>query len=114
MVLSEEKRGPVAVLCIEGRIDPVTSPELEGALLEMMDRGERCIVLDMSAAEYVSSAGLRALLIGAKRMREVGGSISLAGLRPAIKDVLAVTGFLNLFRTFRSAADAVDELGGAI
>ena len=110
MLLTEEKHNQVAVLCIDGRIDPGTSPEFEAALLGMIQRGERSVVLDFAKVGYISSAGLRVLLIGAKKMKDCQGSICLASLQTSIKDVLAVTGFMNLFRLFKSKESAVLEL----
>ena len=110
MLLTEEKHDQVAVLCIDGRIDSLTSPELETVLMAMIELGERNVVLDFAKVGYVSSAGLRVLLIGAKRMQACQGSISLASLQTSVKDVLAVTGFLNLFRLFKSKESAVVEL----
>jgi anti-anti-sigma factor len=110
MLLTEERHDRVAVLCMDGRIDTVTSPAFEAALVSMIQRGDRCIVLDMAGVDYISSAGLRVLLIGARKMKDCHGFICLAALQTAIKDVLAVTGFLNLFRIFRSRENAVVEL----
>jgi anti-anti-sigma factor len=110
MRMTEQRHDRVTVLCMDGRIDAVTSPAFEAALLDMIRRGDRCIVLDMAGVDYISSAGLRVLLIGARKMKDCLGSICLAALRTSIKDILAVTGFLNLFRIFRSRENAVDEL----
>jgi anti-anti-sigma factor len=110
MLLTEEGHERVAVLCIDGRIDSVTSPAFEEAIVGMITRGDRCIVMDMTRVDYISSAGLRVLLIAARKMKECQGSICLAALRTGIKDVLAVTGFLNLFRIFSSRESAIAEL----
>ena len=114
MLLTEEKHDQVAVLCIDGRIDSLTSSELETALLAMIQRGERNIVLDFARVGYICSTGLRVLLIGAKKMRECQGSLSLAALQTGVKDVLAVTGFLNLFRVFKSKESAMLELAASL
>jgi stage II sporulation protein AA (anti-sigma F factor antagonist) len=111
MLLTEEKHNQVVVLCIDGSIDRGTSPEFEATLLGMIQRGERSIVLDFAKVGYMSSAGLRVLLIGAKRMKECQGSICLAAPQTSIKDVLAATGFMNLLRLFKSKESAVLELG---
>jgi anti-sigma B factor antagonist len=110
MNLTEEKSGKVAVLRVEGRIDALTSPQLEATLLGIIQRGERSIVIDLAEVDYISSAGLRVLLIGAKQMRVSEGSICLASLQIGVKDVLASTGFMNLFRIFKSGQSALEEL----
>ncbi len=110
MQIAEEKHGPVAVLAVEGRIDTTHAGELETALLALIDRGETTIVLDFAEVNYISSAGLRVLLVGAKKMKAAQGSICLASLQKTVKDVLAVTGFMNLFRLFKSKESAVQEL----
>ena len=110
MNLTEEKHGKVAVLIVDGRIDALTSPQLETVLLGMIARGERSIVIDLEKVDYISSAGLRVLLIGAKQMRVVVGAICLASLQVGVKDVLSSTGFMNLFRIFKSGQSALEEL----
>ncbi len=110
MVVTEEKQGAVAVLTVEGRIDTTTAPQLEAALVAVIERGERTLLLDLGGADYISSAGLRALLVGARAMEACRGSIALVALQAAVKEVLAVTGFLNLFRHFKSREIAVREL----
>lgn len=110
MELKDEKDGAITVLTVEGRIDATASPQLEAALRGIVDRGERTLLLDLEGTSYISSAGLWALLIGARAMASCTGTIALASLQPNVKEVLAVTGFLNLFRHFKSREVALREL----
>ena len=72
MKINKECSDGVLTLQIEGRLDTVTAPELEGELAGSLD-GVNELVLDFSKLEYISSAGLRVLLSAQKTMRTRGG-----------------------------------------
>ena len=98
MDIHEEKQEGVLVLVPEGRVDSTTSDDLEKRLVGHMDRGERRLVIDMGGIEYISSAGLRVLLLLAKRLRAAGGDLVLCALGPAVRQVFELAGFLPIFR----------------
>jgi len=79
MKLSDDLRGDVLIVRPEGRIDTNTSDELEGWLLSRLDGGLKRLVVDMSAVDYISSAGLRVLLMTLKKLRGNGGQLVLGG-----------------------------------
>ena len=113
MNITETKQGNVTVIKPQGRLDSISAPEFESRMGALIDGGNRLIAVDCTELPYVSSAGLRVLLIGAKKASACQGSISLASVETSVKNVLAVTGFLNLFRLFKSAPGAVAELASA-
>jgi len=75
-----------------GRIDTITSPELEAAVLL---EGVEELVFDLSQVDYISSAGLRVLLASQKKM--AGKKMTITGARPAVKEVFDITGFSDIF-----------------
>lgn len=75
-----------------GRVDTITSPELEAAI--QLD-GIEVLTFDLSQVDYVSSAGLRVLLSAQKRM--AGKKMLISGTRPAVMEVFDITGFSNIF-----------------
>lgn len=79
---------------LHGRIDTVSAPEAEKTLLSALD-GVTDLVLDFEDVQYISSAGLRVLLLAYKRMAPVG-TMKLIHVGEVVKEILEVTGFLEL------------------
>ena len=92
----------VVTLQIIGRIDSLTSQTVQQYLENLTESGERKIVIDFTQINYISSAGLRILLLFQKQLKKVDGEIILCNLSPAIADVLRMSGFINLFRILTS------------
>ena len=82
-------------LIIEGRVDVNTSPQLQSRILAIFQKANN-LVLDFTAVEYVSSAALRALLLGQKTAVSKGGSMKLVNVAPAVMKVLEMAGFSKI------------------
>ena len=92
MTITTLRDGPHITLGIEGRVDTNTSAQLQGEILRAF-QGARQLTLDFSQVSYISSAGLRALLIGQKTARTKGASMELLHVQPAVMKVLQLSGF---------------------
>ena len=79
---------------LEGRLDTITSPELEKELVDSLDNVKE-LVLDFEALDYLSSAGLRVLLSTQKRMSRQG-SMKLVHVNDTIMEIFEVTGFTDI------------------
>ena len=90
MHIQQIDRDGVTIVAPAGRIDTTTS----GAL----DAGARSLLLDLGDVDYISSAGLRVLLVLARRMRDLQGRLVLCGLTGPVRQVFQLAGFLPLFR----------------
>ena len=97
MDIQKEKRSGVTVVAPRGRIDSVTSSALEQALVQSLDAGERRLVVDLTGVDFISSAGLRVLLVLAKRLGGGKGSVVLCSLSDPVRQVFELAGFLSLF-----------------
>ena len=95
MNISETRSGDVIQIKIDGRVDTTTSPQLQNAILQAFQKGSK-LVLDFSGVEYVSSAGLRALLIGQKTANSKGGSMTLVNVADAVLQVFKMSGFSGI------------------
>ena len=95
MKISETRSGDVIQIKIDGRVDTTTSPQLQNAILQAFQKGSK-LVLDFSDVEYVSSAGLRALLIGQKTANSKGGSMTLVNVADAVLQVFKMSGFSGI------------------
>lgn len=83
-----------AVFTLEGRLDTVTTPELEGELKESLP-GITDLTLDFEKLEYISSAGLRVLL-SAQKIMNTQGEMKVANVNEVIMEILEVTGFIDI------------------
>ena len=106
MELTESKRSGAVVLGVNGRIDATNAALLEQKILALIDAGEKRLVIDCAQLQYISSAGLRVLLIAAKRLSD-GGKLALATLNNQIREVFDIAGFSSIFQICRTQDDAV-------
>ena len=95
MQIATEKENSKLTLTVSGRIDTITAPELEKFALEHME-GITEMVLDLADVEYVSSAGLRALLQINKDMSKQG-KLKLLNINPNVKEIFDMIGFSRIF-----------------
>ena len=91
MTINHSVDGNVLTISLEGRLDTATAPELENALKECMKEGME-VVFDMEKTDYVSSAGLRVILMARKQ----GASAKVIHANEIVKSVFEVTGFDNI------------------
>jgi len=105
MQIAEAKKNAVVVLSVDGRVDASNAATLEQKILAVIAAGESRLVIDCSRLEYMSSAGLRVLLIAAKRLTT--GKLALASLNPQTRDVFDIAGFSSILQIHRTQDDAV-------
>lgn len=99
MEIAQEKRGAVSVLGPVGRLDTDSAADLELAIQDMLAAGAQHFVVDLERINYVSSAGLRVLLMLAKST-DGKGSLRIAGLNAQVQQVFDIAGFTRLFRIY--------------
>ncbi len=80
----------------KGRIDSANGPAFEKDVLEQIDAGNRRLLLDFGELQYISSAGLRIVLLAAKKMKTAGGKLALCSLNPQIAEVFEISGFARI------------------
>ena len=90
-----KKDGTEYIFLLEGRLDTITSPALEGKINEATTDATK-LILDLAKLDYISSAGLRVLL-GAAQDMDGKGDMAVRNLNESVKEVFDVTGFSNLF-----------------
>jgi stage II sporulation protein AA (anti-sigma F factor antagonist) len=108
-VTTQETQGCTVVM-VDGRLDAETAPQLESACMIWIEDGKRRFVLDLGAVSYISSAGLRAILAIAKRLKQVGSSLAVCRLIPIVREVFAISGFDRLFPVADSVEAAITQL----
>jgi serine/threonine-protein kinase RsbW len=98
----------VRIFGLNGRLDAVRTDAALAQVHEAIAAGARKVLLDMSEVTFLSSSGLRALLLIRKNLLADDGELRLCELRPDVQEVLALTGFTQVFTIHRSRAEALD------
>lgn len=97
MDVREEKVGDVSILVPVARVDSSTAKAFEARVLAVVNSGAPKVVIDFSQLDYISSAGLRVVLVGAK-MTRAPRKFALCGMKPHIREVFDVSGFAKILQ----------------
>ena len=109
MKIETKKNGHVMIVSVSGRLDTHTAGWFDEALASL-DEAEKHLVIDFSGLEYISSAGLRSVLMAAKKVKENQGSLALASLTPMVKDVFDMSGFSAIIRIYPDSPSACADM----
>ena len=109
MRLNQRRYADTLVLSPAGRLDHDGCDAFRAELQPFLDgaRDGRCIVLDLSALEYVSSAGLRCFLLAAKQAAAQGGKVIIAAMRPLVAEIFQISRFNMLFEIHPTVREAL-------
>jgi anti-anti-sigma factor len=97
MEIAHEEKNGVVCIKLAGRLDADSAPLAETTVKGLMQQGKSRLLFDLSALDYISSAGLRVLLMAAKSLKAKGGTVALLAPKPAVLEVLHLSGFDKLF-----------------
>jgi anti-sigma B factor antagonist/stage II sporulation protein AA (anti-sigma F factor antagonist) len=103
----------IVVAAPVGRIDHAAAGQLEQSLAPLLAEtpsGKGGLILDLSGVDYISSVGLRILMIAAKQMRGRGARIAVAALQPVVAEIFAISRFDSVLDVFPSVRDGITKL----
>lgn len=106
MDIVRDKDGDVAVFRLSGRLDSNAAASAEADLGAAVT-GAPQLVIDLSGLDYISSAGLRVILVLARKVQQASGKMALFGLQPAVRQVFTVSGFDTIISIQPDAAAAL-------
>jgi len=92
---------------LEGRMDAITSPEFGSRMDDWIENGFKNFFIDCSQLDYISSAGLRAILMVAKKLRSQEGDLQLAALQETVQTVFTISGFDKIISIMETLDDTV-------
>jgi anti-anti-sigma factor len=108
--IGERRDGDILILSPVGRIDNDTSQAFQTRLLGALTQAGAAALVDFSAVEYISSAGLRALMMGSKQSKASNGRLAVAALAPVVKEIFEISRFSLVVQVFDTTADALAAL----
>lgn len=94
MTVSKKQENGNLTLCLDGRLDTVTAPQLESEIKESLN-GITGLTLDFANLEYISSAGLRVLL-SAQKIMNAQGEMKVINVNETIREIFDITGFSDI------------------
>jgi anti-anti-sigma factor len=111
MEVTVDQQDSVSIVKVAGSVDSLTAGDLSESLAKEIESGAHQVVMDMSAVDYTSSAGLRALLGAVKMARERGGDFRLAAVQKLVSRVLELSGFTSILKSYDHVEEAVASFG---
>jgi anti-sigma B factor antagonist len=96
----------IAVMKVKGRVDSETAPELDDALTKLLQNNKNKIILNLQDVNYMSSAGLRAMVKAYQSANKSGGDVRLAAVSEPIEVILRTVGMLQMFKMFSTSEEA--------
>lgn len=98
------------VVTLTGRLDAASAPGVLETLNAQIDGGQSRLVLDFSSMDYISSSGLRMLLVIMKRLSAAGGRMFLCGVNEHVREVFDLAGFTPFFPMYADQKAALEAL----
>lgn len=109
MEINFEEKIDIAVVSINGNVDALTAGELTEFLHQKIDSGHSKVVIDLSGVDFMSSAGLRAILMALKETRRNDGDLRLAGAQSGVDKVLKMSGFNMILKSLPTVDEALSD-----
>lgn len=109
MELSFEKQGSITIIGLNGRLDTSNYTQFENKLLEEISQGSS-VLIDCAGLDYISSSGLRVLLLALKKAERTNSMLALCSLQTGIMEVFRISAFENIFSIFPNKQEALEKL----
>ena len=110
MHMETEVLGGTIILKPQGRIDQNSAQAFQDGLLAVLDGGQMAIAIDMSAVDFLSSIGLRALMVGHKKSQTTGARLALFALTPIVREVFSISRFDTVLKCYDMRDPAIASL----
>ncbi len=96
MEIKKTAEGNAVILQLKGRLDTITSSQLEEELEDVFSEEIVELTFDFSALDYISSSGLRVLLSAQKKINNMGAKMKIIGANEVVKEIFDATGFTKI------------------
>lgn len=108
MEILSQTQGDITVLIVQGKLDAVTAPAFEQKIRSLVEGGATRLIVDLGSLEYISSAGLRGLLLLNKLVKTRSGRVGLAAVQGNVRSVFEMSGFSSILEVHPTAAAALE------
>ncbi len=108
MEFTVDEFGDVRAVRIAGNLDTQTSPVAQKQLTQLIDNGATKILIDFEELNYISSSGLRMLLVAAQQLEGTSGQVRICNPNTLVREVFVTSGFSDIFSVYGSQAEALD------
>ncbi len=108
MEFTVDEFGDVRAVRITGNLDTQTSPVAQEQMTQLIDNGATKILVDFENLNYISSSGLRMLLVAAQRLEDTSGQLRICNPNTMVREVFDTAGFSEIFSVYSSQAEALD------
>src|SRR6056297_2934608 len=96
MEIKKTTNGNAVTIELKGRLDTITSGQLEEELEDVFNEEDVNLTFDFSTLDYISSSGLRVLLSAQKKVNAMGTSMKIVGANEVVKEIFDATGFTKI------------------
>ena len=114
MQLTKKHEKGISIISVNGTVDALSSYALENDLLGLMSSGKLFIVIDVSEMDYITSAGLRSLLVAAKMVNLKKGFMGLCGLNDDVKKIFGMVNLESILNIYEDMASALSAAAAAL
>lgn len=105
--IETDNRQSVSVMKVKGRVDSETAPELDGALTKLLQDNHNQIILNLQDVDYMSSAGLRAIVKAYQAAKKSGGDLRLAAVSEPVEVILRTVGMMQMLQLYPTEQEAM-------
>ena len=105
--LETDNTREISVMKVRGRVDSETAPELDDALEKLLQQNRNKIVLDLQGVDYLSSAGLRAIVKAYQAAKKSGGDLRLASVPTPVEMILRTVGMMQMLQMYPTEQEAM-------
>ncbi len=108
MDFEAEELGDVRAVRITGNLDTQSSTGAQEQLIQIIDNGAKKVLIDFEGLNYISSSGLRMLLVAVKRLEVTSGQLRVCNANKTVQEIFRVSGFVEILSVYGSKAEALD------
>ncbi len=107
MELNSTRTDDVLVITTCNRVDGSNASDFQDSLKHLIRDSDRAVVIDFASMTYISSAGLRAMLVTAKNLKRSNARFAICSLSDSIREVFAISGFDKIIAIYATAGQAI-------
>ena len=112
LTVQGERNAGTVIAKTSGRVDGSNASDFQGALEIILKEELTALLLDLGDVSYISSAGLRVILVVAKQLQSRSAKFGVCSLSESINEVFEISGFNQIIPTYAAQADALSVLNG--